>query len=377
MRLFHSKNHSHVNPFYKNIHIYDLDFLVEMHKWDFTESLEDADIVPCSFYNFIHGLDDSLLQQLNPNQVLLIWYVETPGDHLTPGYNREIIKSSVLYGKHPRIMFAHTNMIDTDDPWMIPVNIMFNRQKAYMTEYNEELCRYKAWTWDVPPYTYSSGPIEKKYSPDNKSFLCPNRVPLKEADPLSFAGRKISLQRHIRSLDVSACISDPHNGYFLYPNNWEDNPEVVHIKTGDGGHWYPIGDKYYNTSYISVCVESLIREPDIFYPTEKYFDPLFKGNFPLIYSGPYVVQRLREVYGFKFPDWIDYSYDLVEQESVRFPAFLESVTKVSKLPLMELHELYEKDKHILEHNRNVFYNRPYDSLFDKIKESIQKLNWNL
>lgn len=377
MRLFYSRDHSHINPFFRKIHLHDLDLLVEKHKWTFTESLEDADIVPCSFYNFQYGLDDSLLQQLKPNQTLLIWYVETPGDHLTPEYLRKVIQSSALYGKHPRTIFAHTNLIDADDPLMIPINVMFNRQKANMTDYDEEVCRFKTWTWDVPSYTYSLGPIEKKYSPENKSFLCPNRVPLEDADPLSFAGRKISLHQHIRNLNVGVYLSDPRNGYYLLPNNWENNPEIAHINTSDGGSWYPIGDKYYNTSYISVCIESLIRDPNMFYPSEKYFDPLIKGNFPLIYSGPYVIQRLQEIYGFKFPDWIDYSYDFIEKESLRFPAFLDSVTKASAIPLTELHRLYEKDKHILEHNRNVFYNRPYDSLFDKLKESIQKLNWNL
>jgi hypothetical protein len=102
---------------------------------------------------------------------------------------------------------------------------------------------------------------------------------------------------------------------------------------------------------------------------------LIKGNFPLIFSGPNVISNLKKYYDFKFPDWIDYSYDSIDDLEQRFEAYLQSIKKIATIPLNELHNLYLQDKHILEHNRNVFFSKPYDSLYDKVEKSIDALGW--
>ena len=142
-----------------------------------------------------------------------------------------------------------------------------------------------------------------------------------------------------------------------------------------GGTWWPAADIYYQTSYISVGIETIFRDSEIFYPCEKTFDPLIKGNFPLIFSAAHSIERLRHYYGFKFPDWIDYSYDRIDDTEDRFNAYLNSIKKIAETPLHEIHELYLKDKHILDHNKNVFFNKSYDFLYPKIKDSMQHLGW--
>jgi hypothetical protein len=109
--------------------------------------------------------------------------------------------------------------------------------------------------------------------------------------------------------------------------------------------------------------------------SEKTFDPLLKGNFILPFSTPHYVKQLQEWYGFKLPDWIDYSYDDIEDVDLRMDAFLLSVEQVYSRSVEELHSLYLRDKHILDFNQSLFETRPYDSLHDKVLNSIQQLGW--
>ena len=73
-------------------------------------------------------------------------------------------------------------------------------------------------------------------------------------------------------------------------------------------------------------------------------------------------------YGFLVPDWIDYSYDNIEDNEERFIAFSKSLEKYLQYSTEDLLQLYNKDYYILEHNRNVFWDRPYDSLYQKVKD---------
>jgi hypothetical protein len=69
------------------------------------------------------------------------------------------------------------------------------------------------------------------------------------------------------------------------------------------------------------------------------------------------IKLLSETYGFKFPTILDYGYDT---GSDRFLTYLESIKKLCSIDLTELQDYYAGNFDIIEHNRQIFIDRPYD-----------------
>lgn len=353
--------------FHESIYSMNYFFLLEKNKWNFTSDLSQANIVLCSLRTVTNA--PSLANRLNPDQIVLVWHLETSSDAVTPNQLRELVFKSAFYKKHKRMLFVHTNELDINDPQFICHSIMFNRQKLYFTQYREDWCSNKQWSERTPAIAYTISEIKKEFSKNNKTFLVANRIKMNTEH--LFEGFKAKLSTFMSSLNANMHYGDPAKNIFLKYNGWKQSD---YHKPG-GPLFAPIGDYYYNTSYVSVGIETLVSSHEIFYPCEKYYNHLIKGNFPLIFSVPGSIKKLKSIYGFKFPNWIDYSYDTIDDANKRFNAFKKSIKDVSIIPLEELHQLYVKDKHILEHNRNVFFTKPYDSLYDKVEKSIRQLGW--
>ena len=128
-----------------------------------------------------------------------------------------------------------------------------------------------------------------------------------------------------------------------------------------------MANHYYNSSYISIYIETITTGVYTRTITEKTWDPLIKGHFILPYGYSGLVKDIQS-YGFIMPKWIDYSYDQELDDRRRWEKYEQSVNLILKKSLEEIDELYQKDKTILEHNRNLFFTRPYDTLYDKIKQ---------
>lgn len=367
MKLYHDNN----NPFCKNeytSHNMFVDF--DKEKWILTDNIKEADVIPAIFYR---GDDYSFIEEiLHPDQVLMVVVLFSNDNFMNPEWFRGEV-SNHFNRYHKKTIVVHTNLNDSDDPTYVPFDIMFNRQKMFCTDIKRtERGHSTVWMSLMNEKMYELSTIDKQYDSDNKHFLCPNRI-----FPPGTSGYtslqqvyRRALSDIINNIGAKSYLSDPFNGKYFKPNYWDDSYD---IKT-TGGTWYPIADSYYNTSYISVFIESVISE-EVMGPSEKTFDPLIKGNFPMIFSSPGTIEFCKNYYGFKFPNWIDYSYDTIQDNDDRFAAFLSSIKTVAEIPINELHTLYNKDRDILDHNRQVFFDRPYDSLFDKIKTSIKSLGW--
>jgi hypothetical protein len=74
------------------------------------------------------------------------------------------------------------------------------------------------------------------------------------------------------------------------------------------------------------------------------------------FANPGTIERLRNL-GFSFPDFIDYSYDNIEDVRWRFAVFKKCVKDVLKLPL---NKLYKDNFDIIQHNRNQLNILDYD-----------------
>lgn len=362
------------SSFHNHITSIDYFFTIEQDRWNFTSNVSDAKVIPVSLLQFAEN--PNLLNSLHEDQVVLVWIIETCSDHLIPKQVRDLAHQSKSYGKHKKTLFVHTNYLDNSDPHYIHNDIMFNREKLYFTDYTEERCFEKHWTNRLPKSVYTVSDINKTFSMKSRAFLVPNRVNYQSSyNPWNFNNTKLKLQSFMHSIKANMYISDPHNGIILKTNGWDEDFIPSSINLTSGGHFSPLADFYYNTSYVTVAIESLYISNEIFYPSEKYFDTFIKGNFPLIFASPNAISNLKKYYGFKFPDWIDYTYDTMEELEERFSSYLESIGKLAAMPIDELHSLYLRDKHILEHNRQVFFNKPYDSLYEKVNNAISILNW--
>mgnify|MGYP007090085758 CR=1 FL=1 len=361
--------------------------LVEQDKWEFVSDIAQADVIPIHFSSTGPEMIEKVRkfkELIRPDQIAIFMYLYNADNHLTGEFFRSENFAAVRECAD-RVLLIHTNNYDDGiDPKYIFHDIMWNREKYYMCgDLPEDFDIHgQRWTNNMSREAYTYGPINKEFDQNNKKLLCLNR--------LYTFGEHFKLQRSIRTRLKEVLwnrpdiyISDPGSGVFFETNGWENRPAELNENfdpTNSSGTWYPVADKYYNTSYVSVIIESVVQpaisvDQPVYCITEKTFDPLLKGNFILPFSTPHYIKKLREWYGFKLPDWIDYSYDDIEDVDKRMDAFLQSVEKVYSLSIEELHHLYLKDKHLLDFNQSLFETRPYDSLHDKVLRSARQLGW--
>ena len=77
----------------------------------------------------------------------------------------------------------------------------------------------------------------------------------------------------------------------------------------------------------------------------------------VIVSTPHILQALRYS-GYKtFGDYIDESYDTIEDDAERLKAVASVAIKLAKMSHNDHIQLMHEIKPILEHNQNVFFNK--------------------
>jgi hypothetical protein len=216
----------------------------------------------------------------------------------------------------------------------------------------------------------------KKHSNLNfpmKKFLCPIRNVYEDNFAAPHMGRALCrnlFMLHMDSVDA-------------YYSNWTSFPrrllqcESNEINESNFTGWCPIDNRYYSASYISAYVETLAYKSHARTITEKTFDPLIKGHFILPYGYPGLVSDIKSIYGFKLPDWIDYSYDSVEDDLIRFNMFIKEFYRLKSFPISYFQKKFTEDIDILQENRKIFFTRPYDDLAIKLRNKVlTKLRWD-
>jgi hypothetical protein len=263
---------------------------------------------------------------------------------------------------------VHTNFaLDME----IPYDFLWNRQKIYFTDYNLIDLSNRLYTNGADIKNFELNRIRKM--PDEKThsirkFLCPNRI-------YNFDHPRIEFRKKLNSFlnkykDHGHYANTFTGSYFSAQNPIVDNI----LAQGGGGTWFPIANYYYSGTYFSIFTETVTSQCDEDHPyrsiTEKTWDPLIKGHFILPFGYKGIIDHIKS-YGFKFPDWIDYSYDMIEDHDLRFESFLNSAEKLLNHSLKDFEDFFTKDFEMLEHNRKVFWERPYDSLYDKVVDFFE------
>lgn len=114
--------------------------------------------------------------------------------------------------------------------------------------------------------------------------------------------------------------------------------------TSDGIKDYLIPPQQFKKSVFSVICESTV---DVQFITEKTYIPIYHRRPFVIYGPPRVHAYLKSL-GFElFEEFIDYSFDTVEDDEVRCAMFMQ---QIKKLVSYDIQELREKTKKKIHHN---------------------------
>jgi hypothetical protein len=349
-----------------------LTFDIETKDWLYTTDIHEADIVPIHGHNIfgdhqIYHIANKIKEiNLRPEQKLLFMHIFHIDNCFTDRHYYLFARKIFQQELQNQFAIVHTNFgLDSE----IQYDFLWNRQKIYFTDYNRIDLKDRTYTIGTDIKNFELGRIEKitdKKTNSIRKFICPNRV-YKAFDHIRLEYRR-KLREFLTPYEDQGHLSDPVSGKILDAENTFANQFL------DQGGWHPVANHYYQGTYFSIYCETITGNvhKDLNYKslTEKTYDPLIKGHFILPFGYQGMIDHIKS-YGFKLPDWIDYSYDRIEDTDDRFDAFLESAKKLLSLEIPELHKFYENDRHMLIHNRQMFWDRPYDSLHDKVVEFFQ------
>jgi len=393
------QTHEHIEGFDATRQI-SFPFDIEPTKFIKTTDFSEANVIPMKWRgnNQENENQIKLLKQYNynNNQLLLfmnLWHVDSLNSFFMKNeYN--VYDASILrnfrneLGPNCKIAFAHTLKNYTFEKDLLFYDILWNRQKAYFTEYDLYNLQYRLWTNIASKKCFHLNPIQKQ-NDNMRKFLCPNRIyymdELIEHPRMYF--RK-HLKEFLDSYTNDGYTSNPMKNQILEPEEDGLIEKMKRKESVGGGEWLPVANYYYERSYFSVFVETLsvtshwftyYKELQGWNPnhehsrtiTEKTWDAIIKGHFILPFGYQGLIEDIKS-YGFILPDFIDYSYDEEHNDFIRFEKFLTSLKKLLEIDLSQWQNIYLQYKHILDHNRQLFYDRPYDSLYEKVLPFFDK-----
>lgn len=355
----------YINPLMNSHHSHFLAFDIEFENWIPTEDINFAEVIPM----LVPYSKEEIINQCNfiknlgyTNQKIVALDLFHADDQVNDKERYKNFKKIVKDHLTEKVVVVHTNRENEED---IFYDFLWNRQKAYFTDWNKFNLDDRVWTWGSNIKMYGLTKIFK--FPDGKKILCPNRIQHidgKMAEHHRFICRK-KLAEFLKDQDVF--ISDPANNLVLDPEQEEIKGALM---GGRSGTWYPVANQIYNSSYVSAYIETITMSSSMSFKyktiTEKTWDPLIKGHFILPFGYMGLIDDIKS-YGFWLPDWIDYSYDKIYDDDIRFIQYLNSVKKVLELDNDLLKLKFNESIEKLYRNRLIFWQRPYDNLYLKIK----------
>jgi hypothetical protein len=346
---------------------------MEPAPWQFTDDITDAEIIfVMQCWEFNTAQAEAVRQRYRPGQIILFCCLGTTGD----GAETDAV---IERGLAPwrditdRFIWVHHNSQQRTYPNAVYYDAIWNRQKLYYTDHTRCDLNDRLWTYESSTAMFELAPLVKNDTP--RKWLAPMRIYYDHYRDRPLAGRSLLRSRLQQLLaDQPAWTSNPQRGSILPPQECID-PVLRHMMSGRGGTWYPVANWFYEDSYVSIYVESVTKNCGTRTLSEKTFDPLIKGHFVLPFAYPGVIADIRG-YGFQLPDWIDYSYDDIADDDLRWDSYVASCRELFKLEMCDLHQHWLRDLPMIEHNRSLFWQRPYDELYPKIAAKIVQLGWD-
>lgn len=390
MKIFIKDNDDsyHITPLLGLTRAHDIAFHLEKNHWTFVKSIKEADIVPVMNAPFKTYLNDTITLEdqfkfvkslRNDQYILMLYYTHASETFNTDVKNRYMAKWSSLT---ENVLTVDLNSCyEKNDHRHIYTNFSFNLVKALFTEYdNYDFKPGRLWTGHTSKSSFVLGDIS--YFKPTKRFLIPNIIrstgtlseliarSFTDADRTEFkeVARRAISDKIIK--DEDCFYSDHTRDIFLDPE--ESSEYFLARYNPTGSNLIPIKNSYYTESIVSVYSETIgTGKYGVNTITEKTYIPLVKGHFIMPFSYKGIIKDI-ENFGFKLPKWIDYSYDMIDNDIERLEAFIASVSKLRQMSLEDLTTLANNDIDIVKYNRSLFYTKSYDSLFNKVKLSVHR-----
>jgi hypothetical protein len=279
----------------------------------------------------VEWLDQSI-KNAKKSPVVVFYDLVNTGDWEHPQFCKFIEEFD-----HPQKIYLtvnHSNKLYIKDTLIVQWDFMWNRIKSYYTQ------------------NISTDGLHHYAGKDNYTLKDINLDQTKTKFFLNLCGREYGYRTNLYELlknNSAGYISNRSKGVYLDP--------VDPI-----GAYVPVPNKFYNETVFSVYVESNCTSPDLIHITEKTFEPLIKGHFVLPFSNPGTIQRVREM-GFQLPDFIDYSYDTIQDPDLRFESMEMEFNKLLSRSL----DWYSEFNSIHKHNQQCLNTIPYDRSVKVIK----------
>ena len=123
----------------------------------------------------------------------------------------------------------------------------------------------------------------------------------------------------------------------------------------------PINNEYYRHSVLTINIETLTfgdhRNMTPHCVTEKTFETILKGHFPLTFAYQHYYQDLTDIYKIELPDWIDYDFDSEYDNLKRWIKYKLEVTRVLNLGAEKLFGFRNSQVDTLMYNRAVILDK--------------------
>lgn len=156
-----------------------------------------------------------------------------------------------------------------------------------------------------------------------------------------------------------------HNGYLAYSYKTRLPGNRSGVDAAQAGLSVLPATEYLIDCYVSCQVESVDDDNRQILITEKTYDMLIQGLLVLNFASPGFYNSLQQT-GWKLPIGIDLSWDADSNTESRFKKYLDCLSIVLNLSLAQLHELYVANRSVIEHNRLMLVNKPYDTAWTQL-----------
>jgi len=344
---------------------------------------------------------DQTLKELTPDQLILItdlWHGFEKGANYIELFEKFLTQST--HG-HMLILCQYQKFSDIEIPsdriHILKYDIMFNRQKAYYTQLpfrNHFMIQHPSWYW-AGEQCYKIAHWSRESKDRSKIFLSAGRPWVNR--PFSI---RHTLQKHLEKhtdlgyLAIYDSIVDDNSVIGLYSHkedplsNGQLQFDVSTGKTFELSQFTSVGDtsvgdttrgfspihiNYYENSFISIYEETLSYGTNNFI-TEKTYTPLIQGHFILPFSSAGTIKTIQRL-GFQLPDFIDYSYDNIDDLDQRKKVYINEVDRLINQPLKWWNDRRNENLDLLFHNRKIFWLKPYDQFLPTANSILQnKIN---
>lgn len=265
------------------------------------------------------------------------------------GYYSIIDDCRFISGRLDNVVHIHNNRRLRNHEDMVYVDYEWNRTITRFVK--QEPLYFNSITAERDMGTVHNNPHPDMYS-------LPSPLPAEQNNTISFLytshmqGPRDTISDYLHDNLVNLLreykghIDDPVNGIPLKYN--VSNHNLVNYSI------LPIHNSYYINSVVSIYREqNVLTSVDQYYQlTERTWEPLIKSHFILPYGPTGMMSLLAEHYDIQLPDWINYSYDQIENDIVRWAEYQKEVRRLLALGNEQLYKYRTRDRLLLLGNRN-------------------------